>query len=250
MSDRSVPKLDRHPVVKRLSQHVALTSADLADLDTIFEDELSVRRRQDLVVPGAAYRKLGFVKSGYAVRYQMLRDGRRHILDVVLPGDIVGLPNGFYERAAYSVSAVKNLTVNICTLDDYVELCYRRPQFALALCWQTVQDATIHAERGIGLGRRTPVERVAHFLLELHARLRSAGLADAEGFASPFSQEILADILGLSSPHLNRVLQQLRSDKLITLTERNVEFLNEDALRSIAHYDPPAMAQIPARLMS
>jgi CRP-like cAMP-binding protein len=114
--------LDRHPFVVRLLKYVELTPADLKSLDAIIDGELSIRRRRDLIVDGYEYRKLCFVKDGYAVRYKLLRNGKRQILNVVLPGDVVGMPGSFYERAVYSVTAVTDLRMNVCSLEAYVQL--------------------------------------------------------------------------------------------------------------------------------
>ncbi len=148
--------LDRHPFVVRLLQHVPLTAADLKSLDGIIDGEILIRKRRDLIVDGYEYRKLCFVKDGYAVRYKLLRNGKRQILNVVLPGDVVGMPGSFYERAVYSVSAVTDLRMNVCAIESYVKLCYQHPQFGLALSWIAVQEATTYAEHIIDVGRRTP----------------------------------------------------------------------------------------------
>lgn len=237
--------LDQHPFVARLLQLVDLKAADLKDLDDIIDGELVIRKRRDLIADGYEYRKLCFVKDGYAVRYKLLRNGKRQILNVILPGDIVGLPGSFYERAVYSVTAITDLRMNVCSLKSYVQLCYRHPQYGLALTWFAVQEAATYAEHVIDVGRRTPVERLSHFLLELHARLQAVGRADKTRFTLPFSQEVIADVLGLSVPHLNRMMQQLRSEKLISDSERVVEFLDADAMQTLAHYQPQALAPIP-----
>jgi CRP-like cAMP-binding protein len=239
--------LGRHPFVARLLQHVDLDAADLKSFDAIIDGELSIRRKRDLIVDGYEYRKLSFVKEGYAVRYKLLRNGKRQILNVVLPGDIVGIPGSFLERAAYSVTAITDVTMNVCALDAYVQLCYRRPQFGLALCWIAVQEAATYAEHIIDVGRRTPIERLSHFLLELHARLHVVGRAGKTSFALPFSQEVMADVLGMSVPHLNRMMQRLRSEKLIAGSDRQVEFLDLGAIQALAHYQPQELAPIPLR---
>ncbi|MGB8107265.1 MAG: helix-turn-helix domain-containing protein, partial [Pseudolabrys sp.] len=78
-----------------------------------------------------------------------------------------------------------------------------------------------------------------------HRRLRNVGRADATRFTLPFSQEVMADVLGLSVPHLNRMMQRLRSEKLIAGSERRVEFTDPVALQGFAHYQPSELAQIP-----
>jgi CRP-like cAMP-binding protein len=237
--------LETHPFVMRLRKLVDLKPADLKALDDIIDGELLIRRRRDLIVDGYEYRKLSFVKDGYAVRYKLLRNGKRQILNVILPGDVVGLPGSFYERAVYAVTAVADLRMHVCALDSYVHLCYRRPQFGLALAWIAVQEATTYAEHIIDVGRRTPIERLAHFLLELHARLLAVGRADKTRFALPFSQEVIADVLGLSVPHLNRMMQRLRAEKLIADTEHVLDFIDAEALQALAHFQPLALAPIP-----
>src|SRR5690349_15002779 len=105
--------LDQHPFVVRLSHQFDLGAADLKSLDAIIDGELVIRRRRDLIVDGYEYRKLSFVKEGFAVRYKLLRNGKRQILNVILPGDIVGLPGSFYQRAVYSVTAITDLRMHV-----------------------------------------------------------------------------------------------------------------------------------------
>ena len=239
---------DHHPFIRRLTQLIPLSAADLDSLEEIVESDRIVKKRKDLVVDGSEYRNLCFVRDGYAMRYKLLRNGKRQILNVILPGDVIGLPVSFFDRSIYSVIAVSDLTFNVCSLDAYVQLCFRLPQFGLALSWLAVQEAAIYTEHIVDLGRRTPVERLAHFLLELHARLLAVGRAEATSFDLPFSQEVIADVLGLSVPHLNRVMQQLRAERLIATRSRVVELVDGAALQVLAHYQPLNLAPIPLPL--
>lgn len=237
--------LENHPLVTKLSTFMPLNPDDLKDLNNILEAERAVKKQRDLIVAGGEYRNLCFVKDGYALRYKLLRNGKRQILSIVLPGDVVGFPVSFFERSTYSVVALTDLKVNVCSLQAYVRLCFERPQFGLALSWLAVKEAAIYAERIVDIGRRTPVERLVHFLLELHSRLLTIGLAEKTRFSLPISQEVMADALGLSVPHLNRVMQHLRKEELISSRGRLVEFPDIEALQTIAHYQPLVFAQIP-----
>jgi CRP-like cAMP-binding protein len=234
-----------HPFVARLSRLIKLGVDDLRSLELIMESERLVKKRKDLVVAGDEYRNLCFVKNGYAIRYKLLRSGKRQILNVILPGDVIGFPVSFFDRSIYSVVAVSDLTYNICSLDSFVQLCYEQPQFGLALSWLAAHEAAIYAEHIVDLGRRTPIERLAHFLLEIHARLLTVGRAENTSFDLPFSQEVMADVLGLSVPHLNRVMQQLRAEQLITSHSRLVELTDMASLQTLAHYQPLSLSPIP-----
>jgi CRP-like cAMP-binding protein len=237
--------LTEHPFVVRLSRLMTLDTTGLRNLELIIESERMVKKREDLVVVGYEYRNLSFVKDGYAIRYKLLRNGKRQILNVVLPGDIIGFPVSFFDRSIYSVVAVSDLTYNTCPLESYVRLCYEQPQFGLALSWLAAYEAAIYAEHLVDLGRRTPFERLAHFLLELHARLLIVERAEETSFDLPFSQEVMADVLGLSVPHLNRMMQQLRAEQLITTRARRIELTGMASLQTLAHYQPLDLAPIP-----
>jgi CRP-like cAMP-binding protein len=234
-----------HPFAVRLSRIMELSAADLGILELITQSERLVKKRKDLVVVGNEYRNLCFVRDGYAIRYKLLRNGKRQILNVILPGDVIGFPVSFFDRSIYSVVAVSDLTYNICPLESYSRLCYEQPQFGLALSWLAAYEAAIYAEHIVDLGRRTPIERLAHFLLEVHARLLAVGRAEKTSFDLPFSQVVMADVLGLSVPHLNRVMQQLRAERLITNHSRLVELTNMASLQTLAHYQPLVLAPIP-----
>ena len=108
-------QLNQHPFVARLLQHVELSAADLKSFAAIMDGDLSIRRRHDLVVDGLEYRKLCFVKDGYAVRYKLLRNGKRQIVSVVLPGDVVGMP-GVGDSLAFWIVVVLCVAVLLATL--------------------------------------------------------------------------------------------------------------------------------------
>lgn len=245
MTGEATTQFAEHPFAVRLSRFMKLEAADLDGFARLIEDEHVVKKRHDFVVQGDEYRNLCFVRDGYAIRYRLLRNGKRQILNVILPGDVIGFPVSFFDRVIYSVVAVSGLTYNICRLESYVQLCYKRPQFGLALSWLMAQEAATYAEHLVGLGRRTPTERLAQFLLEIHARLLDVGRADQTGFDLPFSQEIMADVLGLSVPHLNRTIQQLRSDGLISSRPPFVELTDMAGLKKLAQYQSLKLAPIP-----
>jgi CRP-like cAMP-binding protein len=233
------------PFTRRLKHFVDLTADDLETLRGLIEYEAMVEKRRDLVVDGYPYTKLSFIKDGMAARYKVLRNGKRQIVDVLIPGDVVGLPGSFHDRASFSVIALTDMKLEVCSLDAFVNVCYRRPKFALALSWLAVEHGMLSSERIVDLGRRTPIERLAHFLLELHGRLTMVGRAEPTAFDLPISQEVMSDTLGLSVPHLNRMLTRLRNERLLALSERRVQFLDIKALEVLAHYQAVTLTRIP-----
>ncbi|MGQ3297316.1 Crp/Fnr family transcriptional regulator [Reyranella sp.] len=236
------------PIVARLRQFVDLGTADLDALRALIEGELNVGRRRDLVVEGYEYSKLSFVKEGFAARYKLLRNGKRQIINVVVPGDVIGLPGSFLDQATFSVIALTDIKLEVCSLDGFFVACHRQPKFGLILTWLAVQEAMSYADRIVDIGRRTPAERLAHFLLEIHGRLALVGCATEASFDLPISQEVISDALGLSVPHLNRMLAKLRGEGLIAIADRRIQFIDKKALHLLAHFQPARLARIPAAL--
>jgi CRP-like cAMP-binding protein len=233
------------PFVTRVRNFADLTLPDLQNLRAVVETELTVAKRRDLVMDGYEFCKLCFVKDGFAARYRLLRNGKRQIVNFVLPGDIIGLPGSFLDRAANSVIAVTEMTLQVCSLEAFVALCYRRPKFGLVLSWLAAQEAANCVERVVDIGRRTPIERLAHLLLELHSRLTTVGKSEEFAFTLPFTQEMMSDALGLSVPHLNRMLTKLRAEGMIAVNERRVEFVDLRALQLLAQFQPILPARMP-----
>lgn len=95
-----------------------------------------------------------------------------------------------------------------------------------------------------GIGRRDAAERMAHLLLELGARLARVGLGSKAGYAHPLTQYLLADALGLSSVHVNRVRRQLREMQMVTFRDGHITFLDDDRLTDFADFDPTYLDQI------
>jgi CRP-like cAMP-binding protein len=233
------------PFIMRLRSFVDLTLPDLQSLRAVIETELTVKKRRDLVLDGYEFCKLCFVKDGFAARYKLLRNGKRQIVNLVLPGDVVGLPGSFLDRAANSVIAVSAMTLQVCSLESFAGLCYREPKFGLVLSWLAAQEAAYYAEHVIDVGRRSPIERLAHLLLEIHSRLALVGNAGEFAFDLPFTQEMMSDALGLSVPHLNRMLTKLKAEGLIAVNDKRVEFVDLAALHRLAQFQPPHPARIP-----
>jgi CRP-like cAMP-binding protein len=236
------------PFLLRLRHFVDLTPDDVKTLRGLVEFETSIEKWRDLVVDGYPYAKLCFIGQGMAARYKVLRNGKRQIVNVLVPGDIIGLPSSFLDQAPFSVIALTDMKLEVCAHEAFVAACYRRPKFALALSWLAVQEATLNAEHIVDIGRRTPVERLAHFLLEMHARLSAVGHARGNAFDLPISQEVMSDALGLSVPHLNRMLAKLRKDGMVVAADRRVELVDVKGLQRLGHFQPTAWQRIPAPL--
>jgi len=221
-------------IQRKLSPLGGPEAAALLDLTSTSR---AIRSGQEIVSEGRRCRAISLITEGIAIRYRILRDGRRQILNFLFPGDFAGTLNCHFESALYSIKALTPVTMSPIPLSRLSELFESHPRVAIKLFWLFSAEATILAERLIALGRRSAPERVAHFLLELFTRLQDLGLADQRSFRLPLTQEMLSDALGLSIPYVNRVLQQLREDGLVTIKHQVVTIENFEELSALADFE-------------
>lgn len=206
----------------------------LLDLDSVGR---SVRPGREIVSEGKRCSAIFLITEGIAIRYRILRDGQRHILNFVLPGEFTGTVNCCFQSALYSIKALTDVTMSPIPLAKLSALFDSHPRLAVKLFWSISSQSTMLTERLIALGRRSALERVAHFFLELLTRLQDLGLADQRSFRLPLTQEMISDVLGLSIPYLNRVLQQLRQDGLVTIKHQTVTIENVAELSALADFE-------------
>jgi CRP-like cAMP-binding protein len=225
------------PLTDKLAQLVQLTSKETAVLAEWQAAPRPVPRGRELVSEGRHYGGLLIVIDGVALRYSVLKDGRRQILNIVLPGDFIGFPGCFFENALYSITALTETKVSAVPFAQLFGLFERQPRLAAAVFWLFACEAAMYAEHLVAVGRRSALERVAHFLLELLSRLQAIGRAGERSYQMPLTQELIADALGLTAQHVNRTLRQLREDGLVGIGGQTVTINDFAALAALADFD-------------
>lgn len=238
------------PLARKLAWFGELTAADIEIIESFHTTRRIVRRNRDIVSEGRSYEMMFVLREGSAIRYRVLRDGRRQILNILLPGDFVGFPGCFFDTALYAITTLSDAVVCPVPFALLIGLFERRPRLAATIFWSFACEAAIYAEHLIDIGRRSAIERVAHFLLEMLNRLRVVGLADEKSYRMPLTQELIADALGLSVPHVNRTLRQLRDDGLVTIEDQRVVINDLEALSALADFETTYLShfRIPATL--
>jgi len=211
--------------------------------ESVFLKVLHTQRRlvtidSDLLTDGDTMRAVLIVSDGWTFRYKLLADGRRQILNFILPGDTIGSAASLFSCATCSVRTVTNVGVCVLGAQQLAEITRHFPRLAQALGSVFLQAESIVAEQVVRIGRRTAYERLAHLLLELLLRLQVIGRADRASYDLPLTQEILVDSLGLSGVHVNRTLRQLRADGLIRLKDHRIMIGNVERLIKVAGFEP------------
>jgi CRP-like cAMP-binding protein len=240
------PDASKH-LARKFAEYDPLTPEERLIVSGLAAETRQVRRRQDLVIEGAKSRAVFLVTEGIMMRYRILRDGRRQVVGLIIPGDFAGVPGCFFKGALFSIKAVSHSVVAVIPIHDLYDLFATHPRLAAKLFWSFSCETAIFAEHLVVIGRRTALERVSHFLLELLTRLQAVGLAGERSYQLPLSQEMIADSLGLSLAYVNRVLHQLTDDGLVTLSDQNVVINDIEALSALADFERGYLQPLPVR---
>jgi CRP-like cAMP-binding protein len=226
------------PLTRKLSAYVALSPDDLDILARFHKRRRSFGPGHALVHEGQRHGSAFVLAEGWACSYKMLPDGERQIVDFQIPGDFVGLRSILFRTSDHSAEAVTRIEASEVLASDILDSFAQAPRLATAVLWAASRDEAMVVEHLVNLGRRSADERMAHFVLELGARLRLVGIGDATGFDCPLTQYHLGDVLGLSAVHVNRVLRHLREEGLMTFQKGRVSFDDPARLTQLAAFDP------------
>jgi len=176
--------------------------------------------------------------EGIVCRYKDLADGQRQIMELHVAGDFVDLHGFLLKRLDHNVGAMTPVRIALVPHDGLRRITENHPHLGRMLWFSTLLDAAIHREKILSIGRRSAIGRIAHILCELLVRLRLVGLADETGYALPLTQADLADVTGLTSVHVNRMLKKLRDDRLLTFRSGRVRIEDWEGLQRVAEFDP------------
>lgn len=213
----------QNALLLKYEKFVRLSSAERAALASLTPGaKKRLRAKEDIVREGASPQFAYLILSGWACRYKTLEDGRRQIIAFLLPGDLCDL-NAFSLRSMdHSIGALTDIEYVEAPKKVFDQLGAEYPRITQAMIWDGVVAASIQREWTVNLGQRTASERMAHLFCEIYLRLDAIDMAHDGRIILPLTQIDLADTVGISAVHVNRILQDLRARGLIQW--RNADF--------------------------
>ena len=225
------------PLIAKLRNGVGFPDHEVGPLLALFEKVVTLSAGDPIIRDGQRSASVALLVSGWAARFKLLPDGSRQITAFLLPGDFCDLQLLILKEMDHDVVALTPVTLACIAGKAMEELPLRSPALARALWQSALVDEAILRQWLTSIGRRDARAAIAHILCELHFRMTIAGLARADAIDLPVTQSQLADATGLTGVHVNRVLQGLRGDGLITLSRRQLTIHDVARLSEIAGFD-------------
>jgi CRP-like cAMP-binding protein len=213
------------------------TPQELEFVSSFKSGELNVQPGTNILLQGTNSAHLYTVLSGWAFRYKTLPDGRRQILNYALPADFLGLQGSVAGEMQHSVEALTDMMLCVFPREKLWGLYTGHPALAFDVTWLAAREEQMLDEQLLNVGRRTSLERSAYLLLQLFQRAEEVGLTKGASIQFPFTQQHVADTLGMSLVHTNKTLKRLMATKAVRWKDRRFEILDREALTEIAGYD-------------
>lgn len=225
------------PFLRKIMRRDKLGVEEQTAIVAAADERLDYAPGQDLVMEGQRPYRSMLVTTGFTCRYRMLADGERQVTAIHIAGDFVDLHSFLLKEMDHSVGALTACSVITFPHERLVKVTERYPHLTRMLWLLTLLDGAIHREWLVGMGRLSAAQRTGHLICEIYARLRAVGLAEDHSFAFPITQAAMADAVGISTVHINRVLQELRQDDLIGWDRGLLVIRNWNALAAMAQFD-------------
>jgi CRP-like cAMP-binding protein len=205
------------PLVRKLESIFDLSEAEKEAALALPADVRRVKTGQDLVREGDRPSRCCLILDGFLCRYAVTGEGKRQIVAFHIRGDIPDLESLHLKTMDHSLAALEPSTVAFLTHEDLRRLIRQHPRIGHAFWRDTLIDAAVFREWMMGIGRRDAHGRIAHLMCERFVRLMTVDMAKGTSFRWALTQAEVGDALGLSNVHVNRVLQDMRADGLISL---------------------------------
>ncbi|MFZ0425069.1 MAG: Crp/Fnr family transcriptional regulator [Xanthobacteraceae bacterium] len=213
-----------------------VTAEELTALKHIKRDHLAAPAGAAIVRAGDDSPELYTLYSGWAYRFKILPDGRRQILNFLLPGDLVGLQAAMFDAALHGIEALTEVELCVLPRRKVWALFGQFPGLAFDVTWLGAREEGFVDENLTSVGRRSAAERVAALIVTLYKRAKALGLVVDETFAFPLTQQHIADALGLSLVHTNKTLARLRRMGMFARTNGTMTLTNPRVLERVAQY--------------
>ncbi len=227
-----------HHLIGWLDRQGSLSDEEKQVLREISSQTVIYKPREDIVPEGSTPDFSSLMVSGFATRHSHSLHGKRQITAFYIPGDFADLHSFLLKKMDSGVAALTTCTVAKVAHKDLKEVTKKYPYLTRVLWQTTLVDAAVHRAWMTTLGRMEARERLAHFFCEMRSRLNTVGLMKDDSYELPMTQEELGDAFGMSTVHVNRVLQDLRAEGLITSHGKTLIINDWERLQQVGQYNP------------
>lgn len=221
------------------------TEAEIEFIASMRTDQVVIRAGRPITLEGAQSSPLFSLFSGWAFRYKTLPDDRRQVLNFLLPGDVIGFQANMLGEVVHGVEALTDVILCRHSRDKIWPLYQNYPELAFDTTWLTAKEESLVDEFLLSVGRRTAPERIAMLIVHLFKRALALQPGATDTISLPVHQQHIADALGLSLVHTNKMLRRLQRHGFFRFQRQQLQMLDLPGLERVANYREPRVRPRP-----
>lgn len=225
--------MEKSCIVQQFNRYAELTEQEAALLDSLEREPREYQAGETLYDEGADAACFFTLRSGWAYASRTLADGERQVLDIFLPGQIMGLREVGFNRSLSTITLLTDAVVCPFPKQQLTEIFEESPRLSALFFLALAYEESILIERIINISRRSSAKRLAHFIVEMKLRLHK----DSDQFELPMNQAIIGDTLGMSAVHVSRSLKCLREQNLVSMEDGRVNICDLSGLTAYAEFE-------------
>jgi CRP-like cAMP-binding protein len=219
---------------RKLNLFLPFNEDEKKEITNIIKTKKIIPGKETLIRQDEGRPIIYILEKGWAYEYQIMPDGKRQIIDFILPGSFIGLKTGIFGINGYAISTINECIVNKIFLEDWTNTIKKMPKLLEVISWILARKTAMISEHIVSLGRRDAYEALCYLFLQLYDRLKLIKLTKAKSFDIPISQEIIADFSGMTVVHVNRTLKKMEEEKIIIYNKDAIKILDIDKLKRLS----------------
>ncbi|MHB0776383.1 Crp/Fnr family transcriptional regulator [Halomonas sp. WWR20] len=223
-------------IIRYFNHYATLSARDKELLWSLERSPVEVGRSDLLWKEGDRADHFCTLSEGWAYSCRHLEDGSRQILEVFLPGDIIGLREFAFQERLTTVEMIGEGVICRFPHRHLVDVFHESGTLSTIFFAISSHHQAMLTERLVNLARRTARHKIAHFLYELYMRLLRTQSAPVRRFRLPLSQQQIGDALGLSAVHVSRTFTVFREEGLVLRERQWIDLPDPEALAREASF--------------
>lgn len=224
-------------IVRLFNNYCALSVEEKRLLHTLEESPIEVQAGQVLWQECDKASEFCTISKGWAYSFRNLGNGSRQILEIYLPGDVIGMREFAFSQRLTGLAMIDDGVICYFPHRRLTEIFRTSTKLTAVLFAITSRHQALLTERLVNLARRSAQQRLAHFIYEMYERLNQTSAVNGGHFRLPLSQEQIGDALGLTSVHVSRTFTSFREQELVLRERHRICLPNPKALAEVAEFD-------------
>ncbi len=223
-------------LVAKLSHYISLDDTQKEQLASLEKTERDYASGRDIYRSGDVAKELFVVSKGWLFSYTDLPDGRRQVVKIHHPGDIIGFPDIALSHMTTTLRTAQAVCLCPFPKSSLDTILRESPRLSALILSIALRDQVVFIDLLRAMGRMRAQEKIAYMILDLLARLRVTNTKMTDTINMPLTQGQIGDYLGLTNVYVSRTMVALEDEGYIKRTADRLQVLREDDLVAMTDF--------------